>query len=37
MSASIGAALKKIAVGLLTNPKILKTIVGIVIVSFRSN
>lgn len=31
MSATIGAALKKIAVDLLTNPKILKTIVGIVI------
>lgn len=31
MSATIGVALKKIAVDLLTNPKILKTIVGIVI------
>ena len=31
MSATIGAALKKIAVALLTNPKVIKTIFGIVI------
>ncbi len=31
MSATIGAALKKIAVALLSNPKIIKTIGGIII------
>ena len=30
MSATVAAALKKIAVSLLTNPKILKTVLGIV-------
>lgn len=31
MSATIGAALKKIAVALFTNPKVLKTVLGIVL------
>ncbi len=31
MSATVGAALKKIAVSLLTNPKVLKTLLGIVL------
>lgn len=31
MSATVGAALKKIAVSLLTNPKVLKTVLGIVL------
>ena len=31
MSATVGAALKKIAVALLTNPKVLKTVLGIVL------
>lgn len=31
MSATVAAALKKIAVSLLTNPKILKTVLGIVL------
>ena len=31
MSATVGAALKKIAVSLLTNPKVLKTVGGIVL------
>ena len=31
MSATVGAALKKIAVALFTNPKVLKTVLGIVL------
>lgn len=31
MFATVGAALKKIAVALLTNPKVLKTVGGVVI------
>jgi hypothetical protein len=31
MGAAIGAALKKLAVAIFTNPKVLKTVVGIII------
>ena len=31
MSATVGAALKKMAVALFTNPKVLKTVLGIVL------